>query len=91
MTVGLTAVLFVAAALVAAGSFAAMWRRDVAAALAGLPIVFAGAGLAFVGVARFSATGQHEVTGQELAVLLAGAAVALAGLGAGMAARELPR
>ena len=50
MSAGLVAVLFVAAALIALGVFAAVWRRDITAALAGVPLMFAGAGVAFVGV-----------------------------------------
>lgn len=91
MTVGLIAVFFVAAAMVAAGAFAAVWRREVTAALAGVPLIFGGAGIAFVGVSRFAATGNHELAGQELAALLAVAAVALVALGVGIAGREAPR
>ncbi|MGH7763886.1 MAG: hypothetical protein ACREOM_05665 [Candidatus Dormibacteraceae bacterium] len=81
-------VLVVAAALVAVGAFAATWRRDLTAALAGLPLMFGGAGVAFVGVARFSASGGAELIGQEVAVLLAVAALALVALGVGIAGRE---
>ncbi len=91
MTVGLIAVLFVAAGMIAIGAFAAAWRRDVTAALAGVPLIFAGAGIAFAGVARFAATGPHELVGQEIAVLLAVAALALVGFGVGIAGREVPR
>lgn len=91
MTAGLIAVFFVAAAMIAVGAFAAAWRRDVTAALAGVPLIFAGAGIAFAGVARFAATGAHELIGQEMAVLLAVAALALVGFGVGIAGREVPR
>ncbi len=91
MTVGLAAVLFVAAALIATGLFTAAWRRDVSAALAGVPLMFAGAGVAFVGVTRFAATGVHELVGQEMAVLLAIASVALVAMGIGIAGRESSR
>ena len=88
MTVSLVAVLFVAAGLVAAGAFAAVWRRDLTAALAGVPLMFAGAGVAFVGIARFAAAGGPELFGQEFAVFLAIAAAALVALGLGIAGRE---
>lgn len=88
MTVGLAAVMVVAATLVAVGAFAATWRRDLTAALAGIPLMFGGAGVAFTGVARFSAAGGRELVGQEVAVLLAVAALALVALGVGIAGRE---
>lgn len=91
MTVTLVTSLFVATALVAAGAFAAAWRRDLAAALAGVPLMFGGAGVAFEGVARFSAAGGPELVGQEVAVLLAVAALALVALGVGIAGREASR
>jgi NADH:ubiquinone oxidoreductase subunit K len=91
MTAGLVAVLFVAAGMVALGAFTAAWRRELGAALAAVPLMFAGAGIAFAGVARFSATGAHELAGQEMAALLAVAALALVGLGLGIAGREAPR
>jgi NADH:ubiquinone oxidoreductase subunit K len=91
LTVTIVAVLFVAAALAAAGVFTAVWRRDLTAGLAGLPLVFGGAGIAFVGIARFSAAGGPHVFGQEFAVLLAIASVAIIALGLGMAGREGPR
>src|SRR5207247_886564 len=77
-----------AGALVALGAFAAAWRRDVTAAVAAIPVMFAGAGIAFAGVARFAAAGGSHLLGQELAVLLAIAAVALVALGLGIAGRE---
>lgn len=88
MSVGLVAVLFVAAALIAIGAFAAAWRRDLTAALAGVPLMFAGVGVAFVGVSRFAATGAHELVGQEMAILLAVASLALVALGVSLAGRE---
>lgn len=88
MTVGLVAVLFVAAGLIAAGVFAAVWRRDLVAALAGVPLMFAGAGVAFAGVARFAAARGPQLFGQEFAVVLAIAAIALVALGLGVAGRE---
>ena len=87
MTAGLVAVFFVACALIAVGVFGAAWRRDVSAAVATIPLMFAGAGVAFVGVARFAAAGGTHMLGQEFAVLLAIAAVALVALGLGIAGR----
>lgn len=84
-------VLFVAAALVATGAFVAAWKRDLAAALAGLPLIFGGAGVAFAGVSRFAATGGPPLFGQEMAVLLAVVALALVALGVGIAGRGTPR
>lgn len=88
MTLGLVSVMFVAAALVAVGAFAAAWRRDLTAALAGVPLMFGGAGVAFAGVARFSAAGGLELIGQEVAVLLAVVALGLVALGVAIAGRE---
>jgi len=91
MKVDMVAVLFVAAALVAIGAFAAAWRRDLTAAICGIPLMFAGAGVAFVGVARFGAAGGPQLFGQEFAVLLAIASLALVAMGLGMAGRETTR
>jgi NADH:ubiquinone oxidoreductase subunit K len=88
VSVTLVTVLFVAAGLVAVGALASTWRRDLTAALAGIPLMFGGAGVAFMGVARFSAAGGPELIGQEAAILLAVAAVALVALGVGIAGRE---
>src|ERR1700740_208151 len=55
LTTGLVQVLFLAAGMVATGIFAIAWRRDQAAAVAGIPLVFGGGGIAFVGIARFAA------------------------------------
>jgi len=86
--IGLVAVFFVACAMVAVGVFGAAWRRDVSAAVATIPLMFGGAGIAFAGVARFAAAGGTHLLGQEFAVLLAVAAVALVALGLGIAGRE---
>jgi NADH:ubiquinone oxidoreductase subunit K len=102
VSVGLASVLFVAAAMVAVGAFAAAWRRDAIAALAGIPLMFGGAGIAFAGVARFAARATAAVQapttqvvvsvsgpplGQAAAVLIAIAALALVAMGVGLAAR----
>jgi multisubunit Na+/H+ antiporter MnhC subunit len=91
MTAGLVAVLFVALALVAVGAFIAVWKRDLTAALAGLPLMFGGAGVAFAGAARFAAPGGPPAFGQGVAALLAVAALALVALGVGMAGRGTSR
>ena len=88
MTVSLVAVFFVAAGMIAIGAFAAVWRRDGSAAIAAVPIMFAGAGVAFAGVARFAAAGGSPFVGQEFAVVLAIGALALVALGIGLAGRE---
>ena len=88
MTVSLVSVLFAAAALVAVGAFVATWKRDLTHALAGLPLMFAGAGTAFVGISRFAAVADPHVIGQEVAVLLSVAALSLVALGVGLAGRE---
>ena len=91
LSAGLISVLFVAAGLAGVGAFTAAWRRDWMSALAGVPLMFAGAGVAFAGVARFAAAGGPQLFGQEFAVLLAIAAVALVALGLGIAGREASR
>jgi NADH:ubiquinone oxidoreductase subunit K len=90
MSAGLVSVLFVAAGLVAVGTFDAAWRRDLTHALAGIPLMFAGAGTAFAGVSRFAAApaGGSQLLGQEVAVLLSVAALAAVALGVGLAGRE---
>jgi multisubunit Na+/H+ antiporter MnhC subunit len=91
MSADLVAVLFVAAALVATGVFIAAWKRDLTAALTGLPLIFGGAGVAFAGATRFAAAGGPPLFGQEMAALLAVAALALVTLGVGIAGRGTPR
>jgi len=91
MSVTLVSVLFVAAGLTALGAFIAAWKRELTAALTGLAVMFAGAGVAFVGVARFGATSSAPLLGQEVAVLLTIAALAAVGLGVGLAGRESSR
>lgn len=91
MTVGLVSVLFVAAGLVAVGAFIAAWRRDATAALAGIPLMFAGAGTAFVGATRFAVAANGPPVGQEVAVLLSVVALAAVALGVALAGRETSR
>ena len=93
MTVGLVTVFFVAAGLVGIGAFVAAWRRDLTHGLAGIPLMFAGAGTAFAGVSRFAAApaGGSQLLGQEVAALLAVVALAAVALGVGLAGRVGPR
>ncbi len=91
MSVGLVAVMFVAVGLVAVGAFVAAWKRDLTAALAGIPLMFGGAGVAFAGVSRFAAAGSVPLAGQEMAALIAVVALALVALGIGIAGREASR
>jgi hypothetical protein len=88
MTVTLVSVLFVAAGFVGLGAFIVAWKRELTASLTGLPVMFAGAGTAFVGVARFGAATGAPLLGQEMAVLLGVAALSAVGLGIGLAGRE---
>jgi hypothetical protein len=91
VSVGLVSALFVAVALVAVGAFVATWRKDLTAGLAGLPLMFGGAGVAFAGAARFSAAGDPKIFGQEVAAIVAVAALALVALGVGIAGRGISR
>jgi NADH:ubiquinone oxidoreductase subunit K len=88
MNVGLVTVLFVATGLVATGAFVAAWKRDLTHALAGLPLMFGGAGTAFVGVSRFATLSGPQAHGQEVAVLLSVVGLAAVALGVGLAGRE---
>jgi len=81
----LVGILFVAAALVATGLLAAAWRRDALAALAGVPLAAAGAGLASVGAARFGSTIREPAAGQEAAVLVMLVALGIGLLGVAVA------
>ena len=90
MSADLVSIFFVAAALVGVGAFIASWRRDLTHALAGIPLMFAGAGTAFAGVSRFAAApaGGAQLLGQEVAVVLSVAALAAVAVGVGLAGRE---
>ena len=103
LTTGLVSVLFVAAGMLSIGIFAVAWRRNLASALAGIPLMFGGTGIAFVGVARFGARAAAQVqpangprvlvgvsgppVGQEIAVLIAIVSLAAVALGVALAAR----
>jgi len=92
VSVSLVSVMFVSAGLIALGAFISAWKRQLTAALTGLPVMFAGAGIAFAGVARFGAAASGPpLIGQEMAVLLAIAALAAVALGVGLAGRESSR
>jgi NADH:ubiquinone oxidoreductase subunit K len=91
MSVTLVTVLFVSVGMVAVGAFVAVWKRDLTHALAGLPLMFAGAGTAFVGVSRFGAVSNPQALGQEVAVLLSIVGLAAVALGVGLAGREASR
>jgi NADH:ubiquinone oxidoreductase subunit K len=91
MSVGIVSVLFVAVGLVAVGVFIAAWKKDLSAALASLPLMFGGAGVAFVGASRFAAQGGPPAFGQGVAALLAVAVLALVALGVGIAGRGTSR
>ena len=90
MSADLVSIFFVAAALVGVGAFIATWRHDLTHALAGIPLMFAGAGTAFAGVSRFAAApaGGAQLLGQEVAVVLSVAALAAVAVGVGLAGRE---
>ena len=88
MNAGLVAVFFVAAATIAIGVFAVAWRRELSAAVAAIPLMFGGAGIAFAGVTRFAAASGAHLLGQEFAVLLALTSLGLVTLGLGIAGRE---
>ncbi len=92
MSITVVSVMFVAGGLIALGAFISAWKRQLTAAISGLPVMFAGAGIAFAGVARFSAAvSGPPLIGQEMAVLLAIVALAAVALGVGLAGRESSR
>jgi hypothetical protein len=78
----LAGVLFVGAAMIATGAFSAAWGRGAARQLIALPVLAAGAALCLAGVSRFAAGRADPDTGQELAALVAVAALAASILGA---------
>ena len=83
MSVGILHVLFVAAAVLTGGGFVAGYRRGPASALAGIAVMLGGAAIAMAGVSRFAASGLDPLSGQAFAILIALAALAVVGLGAG--------
>jgi NADH:ubiquinone oxidoreductase subunit K len=91
MNVTLVHVLFLGAALFATGAFTTAYRTSFSSALAGVAIMLAGAGLDLVGVARYAASINDPLAGQELAVLLAGLALATVAVGSALARPEAGR
>jgi len=85
--VSLVGVLSVGAVLIACGAFSAAWPRGSAPRLAALPILAAGAALCLAGASRFAAGRADPDTGQELAGLVAAAALAATILGVTWARR----
>jgi hypothetical protein len=83
----LAGVLFVGAALIACGAFSAARGRGSARQLVALPTLAAGVALCLAGVSRFAAGRADPDTGQELAGLVAVAALAATILGAAWARR----
>jgi NADH:ubiquinone oxidoreductase subunit K len=91
MTAGIVHFLVVGAFLFAAGAFLVARRRSYAAALAGIPLLFGGAGLDLTATSRFAATSQDQVGGQEFALVVAAFSFAFVALGAMLARLETPR
>ena len=77
----LVGVLVVGAVLISSGAFAAAWGRAGARQLVALPVLAAGAAVCLAGVSRFAAGRADPDTGQELAALVAVAALAATVLG----------
>lgn len=67
----LVAALFVGAAVASVGLLGATWRRDLAGAVAGVPVLAAGCAIAAAGVARYATSLRLPAVGQEFAVVLA--------------------
>ncbi len=86
MTVTLVGALFVASALFCSGLLAAAWRRDIAGALSGIPAMGAGGAVAAAAASRFAPSNQVPAAGQEMAVAVAVATLALVAVGAALAA-----
>jgi hypothetical protein len=84
----LAGVLSVGAALIACGAFSAVWGQGAARRLIALPVLAAGAALCLAGVSRFAAGRADPDTGQELAALVAVAALAATILGTTWARRR---
>ena len=91
MSAGLVHFLFLGAFLFAAGALAVARQRSFAGAVAGLPLMFGGAGLDLVAVSRFATAASDQLAGQAFAVLLAAVALAFVGVGAALNRLEAPR
>jgi NADH:ubiquinone oxidoreductase subunit K len=91
MSPGIVHFLFVGAFLFAAGAFLVARRSSYGAALAGIPLLFGGAGLDLTATSRFAASGQDPVAGQEFAIAVAVITFAFVAVGATLARLETPR
>lgn len=91
MTLTFRAALVVGALLVACGAFTAAWRRERGAALAGLPMLAAGAAVCLAGASRFSAVAAQAEAGQELAAVVSVAGLAAAIMGRAWTGRGAER
>jgi hypothetical protein len=89
--VSVAAALAVGAALLASGAFAALRGGGAARQLAALPVLGAGASIALAGAARLAAGRADPDSGQELAALVAVAALAATILGVAWARRGAAR
>ena len=85
------AALAVGAALVASGAFAALRGGGAPRQLVALPVLGAGAAIALAGAARLAAGRADPDSGQELAALVAVAALAATILGVAWARRGAAR
>jgi NADH:ubiquinone oxidoreductase subunit K len=91
MSVGIVHFLFVGAFLFAAGTLLVARRPTYVAALAGVVLLLAGAGVDLVATARFAASSQDQVAGQEFAIVAAAFSLAFVALGVVLARLEIPR
>jgi NADH:ubiquinone oxidoreductase subunit K len=91
ISVGIAQPLAVGAALFAIGVLAATFRRDAGAMLRSLPLMGTGVIVAAAGASRLAGSSGDPLAGQELAVLVALAVLALAGLGVASLLRGVRR
>lgn len=79
--VGIAQPLAVGAAVFAIGALAAAFRRDGATMLRALPLMGGGVAIALAGASRLASSSEDPLAGQELAVLVAIAVLALTAVG----------
>jgi len=91
VSVGIVHFLFLGGFLFAAGAFAVARQRSYLGAVAGLPLLLAGAGLDLVAVSRFATARSDQLAGQGFAVLLALLVFAFVAVGAALNRLETPR
>jgi NADH:ubiquinone oxidoreductase subunit K len=91
MSAGIVHFDLVGAFLFAAGAFLVARRRSYGAALAGIPLALGGAGLYLAATARFAASAQDQVGGQEFAIVVAAFTLAYVALGGVLARLEIRR